>query len=150
MEGLGLSFVFERWLDPQMFTNHEATHFKFWLPSKQLHLKQGSFLHTRKEDHTGAVVWDDAVVLARYFSDVNTLNPGFFRKKTVVELGAGTGLPGIVLAELGAEVTLTDRDAVATTLIQENIAMNGLDCQTMQYEWGKDSSLGKFDILIVW
>ena len=49
-----------------------------------------------------------------------------FRGAQVLELGAGTGLPGIVAASLGAHVTQTDRLALALDLCQRNGARNGV------------------------
>jgi hypothetical protein len=53
----------------------------------------------------GGALWDASVVLAQY---VNTLGESL-RGAAVIELGAGTGLPGLAAARLGADVTLTDR-----------------------------------------
>jgi hypothetical protein len=58
----------------------------------------------------GGAVWDAAVVLAQY---VHSLGSTALRGAAVIELGAGTGLPGIAAARLGADVTLTDRRAPA-------------------------------------
>ncbi|XP_061745646.1 protein N-lysine methyltransferase METTL21A [Nerophis ophidion] len=52
-----------------------------------------------------AVVWDAAVVMCVYLE----LSQVELRGKVAIELGAGTGLVGIVAALLGAKVTITDR-----------------------------------------
>lgn len=46
------------------------------------------------------------------------------------QLGAGTGLPGIVAAKLGAHVTLTDHPAYTTVLdnCKASVALNNLEC----------------------
>ena len=60
-----------------------------------------------------ATIWDASVVLAHY---VDSLGHAAWRGKRVIELGAGTGLPGIVAARLGASVLLTDlADALHVT-----------------------------------
>ena len=46
--------------------------------------------------------------------------------KRVLELGAGTGLPGIVAASLGARVVQTDRHEVALFLCKMNAERNGI------------------------
>lgn len=56
-----------------------------------------------KEDY-GLFVWPCSVVLAEYVWQQKHR----FSGATVVELGAGTSLPGLVAAKLGARVTLTD------------------------------------------
>ena len=56
-------------------------------------------------DATARWVWDAAAPMAQYLAD----NPDVIRGKTVVELGCGPALPGIVAARLGAKrVVLTD------------------------------------------
>lgn len=66
-----------------------------------------------------AVVWDAAVVLCMYLE----LGAVELKGKKVVELGAGTGLVGIVAALLGAHVTITDREA-ALELLSANVDAN--------------------------
>lgn len=54
----------------------------------------------------GACAWDGALVMAAY---LDAQPPGEISGLRCVELGAGVGLVGLVLARLGAHVTLTDR-----------------------------------------
>ncbi|CAM9658550.1 unnamed protein product [Choristocarpus tenellus] len=54
----------------------------------------------------GTVVWDAETILAHFLDQASGLR---LRGKRVLELGAGTGLAGIVAARLGAEVTLTEQ-----------------------------------------
>ncbi|KAG9353444.1 hypothetical protein JZ751_018040 [Albula glossodonta] len=66
-----------------------------------------------------APVWDAALWLCRYFE-----RPSFDLKgKRVIELGAGTGIVGILAARLGAEVTLTDLPH-AVPQLQKNVSAN--------------------------
>ena len=51
-----------------------------------------------------STVWDSSIVMAKYIEK----NAGVFKGKRCVELGAGCGLVGVVLARVGAEVVLTD------------------------------------------
>lgn len=66
-----------------------------------------------------AVVWDAAVVLAEYLSK----NPMIVAGRKVIELGAGTGLVGILCSQIGADVTVTDRP-IALNILNENILLN--------------------------
>ena len=47
---------------------------------------------------------------SRYFDTRSVFPPGYFVGKRVVEVGAGCGLTSILLALLGADVTITDMD----------------------------------------
>jgi len=49
-----------------------------------------------------------------------------FRGRHVLELGAGTGLPGIVAASLGANVVQTDRHELPMTICRQNAERNGV------------------------
>nr|AFK47836.1 unknown [Lotus japonicus] len=62
-----------------------------------------SVIENMKEDY-GLFVWPCSVILAEYVWQHRER----FSGATVLELGAGTSLPGLVAAKLGARVTLTD------------------------------------------
>ncbi|KAI3366109.1 hypothetical protein L3Q82_009929, partial [Scortum barcoo] len=66
-----------------------------------------------------AVVWDAAVVLCMYLE----LGKVELKGKEAIELGAGTGLVGIVAALLGAKVTITDRQP-ALDFLSANVKAN--------------------------
>ncbi|KAM4710785.1 protein N-lysine methyltransferase METTL21A [Anableps anableps] len=72
-----------------------------------------------KERGVAAVVWDAAVVMCMYLE----LGAVELKGKRVIELGAGTGLVGIVAALLGAQVTITDREP-ALELLSANVQAN--------------------------
>ncbi|KFV81232.1 Protein N-lysine methyltransferase METTL21A, partial [Struthio camelus australis] len=68
------------------------------------------------------------------------------RDRAVIELGAGTGLLGIVATLLGARVTVTDR-AAALALLESNVRANlppelQPRAAVKELTWGKD--LGNF------
>jgi methyltransferase-like protein 23 len=69
----------------------------------------------------GVALWPAAIALAH---DVASRADAFAGAR-VLELGAGTGLPGIVAASLGARVVQTDRHAVAMAVCERNGARNG-------------------------
>ncbi|KAK3728599.1 hypothetical protein QZH41_011682 [Actinostola sp. cb2023] len=54
----------------------------------------------------GMFTWPSAPVLAQYLF----VNRALFQGKTVIELGAGTALPGIVASLCGCNVILTDKE----------------------------------------
>lgn len=69
----------------------------------------------------GVVLWPAAIALAH---EVAT-RADEFRGRRVLELGAGTGLPGVVAASLGARVVQTDRNEGALDVCRHNGERNG-------------------------
>jgi len=71
-------------------------------------------------DLTGDLVWPTATIFCRYLCErAVALNLGGRR---VLDLGAGTGLVGLVAAALGAEATFTDVPRVFP-LLASNVAV---------------------------
>lgn len=68
----------------------------------------------------GIVLWPAAIALAH---EIASRSLG---GKRVLELGAGTGLPGIVAASLGAHVVQTDRLEVPLYVCKQNAERNGV------------------------
>ena len=86
----------------------------------------------------GYLMWPSAVVLSRYLST----NPHELLDKSVLEIGAGCGLTGLVAAQIKAAqekqnhrtvsmptpaVLLTDFNKVVVKNCQQNIVLNGLE-----------------------
>ncbi|XP_044287934.1 protein N-lysine methyltransferase METTL21A isoform X1 [Varanus komodoensis] len=98
-----------------------------------------------------AVVWDAAVVLCT-FLEMRGID---LQGSLVIELGAGTGLLGIVATLLGAHVTITDRKA-ALPLLEANVQANlpaELQPRAVVKEltWGQDLanfSPGGYDFIL--
>jgi len=56
----------------------------------------------------------------------------------VLELGAGTGLVGLYAAKFySAQVTITDGNPEAVSLIEDNIKLNGVNAEAAQLVWGE-------------
>lgn len=70
----------------------------------------------------GVVLWPAAIALAHEVAS----RAESFNGTRVLELGAGTGLPGIVAASLGAHVVQTDRHELAMSVCKRNGERNGL------------------------
>ena len=70
----------------------------------------------------GVALWPAAIALAH---DV-LARADALRGARVLELGAGTGLPGIVAASLGARVVQTDRSELTLSVCRRNGARNGV------------------------
>jgi methyltransferase-like protein 23 len=93
----------------------------------------------------GAMLWPASVALAH---DVLTRGEQL-RGKRVLELGAGTGIPGIVAATLGAQVLQVDRSEVALHLCAMNKERNHADrVDVRMAEWETFRSDDKFDLIL--
>ncbi|XP_010418425.1 PREDICTED: methyltransferase-like protein 23 [Camelina sativa] len=92
-----------------------------------------SVIENMKEEY-GLFVWPCSVILAEYVWQHSSR----FRGSSILELGAGTSLPGLVAAKVGANVTLTD-DATKPEVL-ENMRrvceLNKLNCNVMGLTWG--------------
>lgn len=77
----------------------------------------------------GIVLWPAAIALAHEVASrpVNGTR--------ILELGAGTGLPGIVAASLGARVVQTDRHEVAMHVSKANAERNGATLEHRTADW---------------
>jgi len=58
-------------------------------------------IHQYEIGDVGCVVWDAAIVLAKYFETDDFARGQFWQEKSVVELGAGTGIVGLMAASYG-------------------------------------------------
>ena len=58
-------------------------------------------IYQELEGDVGCVVWDAAITLAKYIDTEKTQRKHNFRGKAVIELGAGTGIVGLVAAVKG-------------------------------------------------
>lgn len=88
---------------------------------------------------TGAWIWDSAMVLSQWMSD-QAPSEYDFKGKTVVEFGAGTGLPGLTAAKLGANRVILTVIQQLIPVLQKNAEANELGdrvtvCQSV---WGSE------------
>lgn len=102
------------------------------------------------EDVTGCIVWPAAHALSAHLC----AHPELVRGHRVVELGAGTGLVGLVAAALGArEVVLSDLPSTLP-LLRANAARNGALCggraRAAELRWGQEvgSDLAGCEVVI--
>ncbi|XP_041834988.1 protein N-lysine methyltransferase METTL21A [Melanotaenia boesemani] len=98
-----------------------------------------------------AVVWDAAVVMCMYLE----LGRVELKGKRAIELGAGTGLVGIVATLLGAHVTITDREPALdflTANVKANLPQHFQESVVVsELTWGKGLEqypAGGFDLVL--
>lgn len=93
----------------------------------------------------GVSLWPSAIALAHEVA----ARGSEFAGRSVLELGAGTGLPGIVAASLGARVVQTDRDELSMSVCRRNGERNGR--HTIEYrlaDWNTWDDPRRYDRII--
>ncbi|ESQ28988.1 hypothetical protein EUTSA_v10023706mg [Eutrema salsugineum] len=92
-----------------------------------------SIIENMKEEY-GLFVWPCSVILAEYVWQQRSR----FRESAILELGAGTSLPGLVAAKVGANVTLTDDSSKPEVLenMRRVCELNKLSCNVLGLTWG--------------
>ena len=111
---------------------------------------------TEKVSATGAVSWNGGVSLGHFCATAAWIDVA---GKSVVEVGAGTGVCGIMAAAVGGRVVCTDRDEIIPVLQRNAVAnadvivaaLGSLDA--LEYSWGETSPAGfpgerKFDVIL--
>ena len=95
--------------------------------------------NTTLAGRTGVALWNSGLLLARLLDEIqinmNNQQPNgdgneslLFQKKTVLELGCGTGFASIVASKLGANyLYATDGNMEALTLAKANLKRNGVN-----------------------
>jgi predicted nicotinamide N-methyase len=86
-----------------------------------------------------AELWPASLALAEALPDVSGLR--------VVELGCGLGLPSLVAASRGADVTAVDWAEDAIALLRENAARNGLTVRAERRDW-REPWAEEFDLAL--
>ena len=96
-------------------------------------------LLTRSAAHTGGVIWDSGVILARYLCQMPSLCKG----KRVLELGSGTGVAGLTAAACGADFVLLTDLRIGVDLLKENVQHNKLNdrVRVSALEWGNSTHI---------
>jgi predicted nicotinamide N-methyase len=101
----------------------------------------------------GATIWDSAMVLSAYIDRANVIH----QNSRVLDIGAGTGLVGLVAASLGASnVYLGDRPRILP-LINQNISLNSSLIQHVEsfaVTFGENNNnpfvvKGNYDVIVV-
>ncbi|HEY0972226.1 MAG TPA: methyltransferase domain-containing protein [Gemmatimonadales bacterium] len=109
-------------------------------------IDEAYFLDGRQERVPyGVALWPSSIALAHEL----IARAGEMSGTRLLELGAGTGLPGIVAASLGARVTQTDRQELALTICRRNVERNhatGIECRAA--DWSAWDDPATYDWII--
>jgi predicted nicotinamide N-methyase len=94
-------------------------------------------------DNLGLKTWAASYLLAKRLHTFALPSPIIGRRLQVLELGSGTGLVGLAMAGLGADVVLTDLPSIHANLARNTesnasiIAQNGGSARTGVLDWTK-------------
>jgi methyltransferase-like protein 23 len=90
----------------------------------------------------GIALWPAAIALAHEIA----ARP--LRGVRLLELGAGTGLPGIVASALGARVVQTDRNSAALVVCRRNADLNGVALEQRAADWTAWGETDTYDFIV--
>jgi predicted nicotinamide N-methyase len=119
----------------------------FWHTGAVLTLEQEMQYLDRERDRLpyGAMLWPASIALAQEL----LAGADELRGKRVLELGAGTGIPGIVAATLGAHVLQIDRSEIALHLCSRNKERNhATNVEVRGAEWDTFQSDTQFELIV--
>ena len=85
-----------------------------------------------KHQHTPywGQVWHAAIGLCIFLQE----HPEYIKNKTVLELGAGLGLPGIAAAANAKDVCISDKSAEAMAIVEKSVLyhlLNNVSCKVI-------------------
>lgn len=89
-----------------------------------------------------AMLWPACIALAEELGATENL-----QTKSIIELGAGLGVPAVMAARLGATVMATDWYNDALEFIRESAAENAVTVHAKFLDWRFPPSLPRFDVL---
>ncbi|KAI0526808.1 hypothetical protein KFK09_002399 [Dendrobium nobile] len=106
-------------LDDSFFVNrdYELTTFTFGNSVLQLFCLRSS---STDYDLTGQLVWPGAVLLNNYLSG----NPKMLEGLSIIELGSGVGITGILCSRFCSEVVLTDHNDEVLEVSMDEMVIN--------------------------
>ena len=93
-------------------------------------------------------VWHSEVALSEWL--IQEFYPTKLRGKTILELGCGTGLAGIVCARLGGVPTFSDIVPMVMDSVKESCGLNEItDYQTLILDWSHpEARPGAYDMVL--
>lgn len=127
--------------DPDLFVNRSYQHHIIFFKDISINLKALFSASSTDHDLTGQIVWPASYLLATFL--VENRNVLLTEGVTILELGAGTGLVGLIAAKIiqsPSKVTITDGNPIVMDLLRENIYLNFNEEKPLatNLEWGCD------------
>lgn len=103
--------------------------FELFIPEaeKVLH-----YYRDNKDNAYWAQVWPASLGLCSFLNQHQAL----IKDKLVLELAAGTGLPGLFIAPVAKQVTITDKEKLAVDCVQQSVKrlqMTNVFCHTLDW-----------------
>lgn len=93
-----------------------------------------------------AKLWPSAKAMSLFLDT----SPGLITGKTVLEIGAGIGLPAFIAAKTARDVLITDYDPDAVALIRKNISRLQLhNTRAAQLDWNRWPENSTADVIIL-
>ncbi len=86
-------------------------------------------------------VWEASIVLADYIASLN-------EKKKILEIGAGLGLPSLIAASFGHDVTATEYQELPLEFIKLSAKESGVNLKTQLLDWRNPQLDDTFDLII--
>jgi predicted nicotinamide N-methyase len=91
-------------------------------------------------------IWPSAKALTIFLRN----NPDLIKFKTVLEIGAGIGLPSFSIADKASEIIITDHSMDAVDLIQKNIDHLELkNSKALYFDWNNFSKKIRADTILL-
>ncbi|KAF5201755.1 hypothetical protein FRX31_008667 [Thalictrum thalictroides] len=146
-------------LDESFFINddYELTTFTFGSQVLQLFCLQSA---STDFDLTGQLVWPGAIIMNNYLSK----NTDMLQGCSIIELGSGVGITGILCRRFCRQILLTDHNDEVLKILNKNIELHATSespttCSGLaaeKLEWGNDDHLsqiseqysGGFDLVL--
>ena len=107
----------------------------------------GTIVVEQDAGHVGGCVWDAEVLLAHFIDGLGAQ----LRGRTLLELGAGTGLASLVAVRNGAMAVATELDDALPLLIRniERQCFADGECEARALRWGADATgTATFDFVV--
>ncbi|XP_019615199.1 PREDICTED: protein N-lysine methyltransferase METTL21A-like [Branchiostoma belcheri] len=120
---------------------------RYHFAGREIHIKEANI---GIQEEVGTKVWHAGEAFCEFIQRRGRQ----FEDKKVIEVGAGTGLVGIVASLMGADVTLTDLKSILPNM-EENVKINTEGCKhrpkVCELEWGRELhkyTKGQYDYVI--